>query len=64
MILRGKIFKMIVRGTPSNQKMSGQGRDKGGGKTRGGGGTTKITKTKERLTKELDVSLLIMIIDA
>jgi hypothetical protein len=38
--------------------MSGQGRDKGGGKTRGGGGTTKITKTKERSTKELDEKVI------
>lgn len=34
------------------------GRDKGGGKTRGGGGSIKITKTKERKTKDLDEKII------
>lgn len=34
------------------------GRDKGGGKTRGGGGSTKITKTKDRKTKDLDEKII------
>ena len=35
-----------------------EGRDKGGGKTRGGGGSTKITKTKDRKTKDLDEKII------
>ena len=34
------------------------GRDKGGGKTKGGGGSIKITKTKERKTKDLDEKII------
>ena len=34
------------------------GRDKGGGKTRGGGGSITITKTKERKTKDLDEKII------
>ena len=34
------------------------GRDKGGGKTRGGGGSTKITKSKAMATKELDEKII------
>jgi hypothetical protein len=37
---------------------SSVGRDKGGGKTRGGGGSIKITTTKERKTKELDEKII------